>query len=111
MATFTWVPDHGASSDVNTRVNSLAFGDGYEQRSTDGLNTVSEDWSLNFTLRTKAEITAIADFLRERGGYERFDWTTPMGDALVFICKRWSPVATHDGNWSLSCVFEQRFEV
>jgi phage-related protein len=96
---------------VRTRVNSVKFGDGYEQRVADGINSIIEDWSLSFTLRTKAEINAIDAFLRARKGVENFDWTTPAGQLKKFVCRKWSVSYFHDGNASLSATFEQDFGV
>lgn len=109
MATFTWTPDQGVSPSVETRVNSVMFGDGYEQRVADGINTIKETWEVSFTLRTKTEILAIDSFLRAQGGVLNFDWTTPAGAAKKFVCKRWSPTFYHDGNASLSATFEEDF--
>lgn len=110
MATFTWTPDKGASKAVRTRVNAVRFGEGYEQRVAEGINSVWEEWTLRFTARTRAEIDAIDAFLTTQKGVVNFDWTTPQGVSKKFICKEWSPSYEHDYMCELSAVFEQRFE-
>lgn len=107
---FTWLPDQGATKSVTTRTNSLQYGDGYEQSVGDGMNTVIESWTLNFTLRPRTEIDAIDAFLTAKGGVERFDWATPQGLTKRFKCVAWTPAYNHDGDAALSCVFEQKFE-
>lgn len=107
---FTWVPDKGLTCSIITRVKGIAFGDGYEQRVGDGINTVIESWSPNFTLRTRAEINAIDAFLRLHGGVLSFDWLSPGGIMKRFKCPTWSPVYNHDGDCSLSATFQQVFE-
>lgn len=88
----------------------MSFGDGYEQRVADGINTLKEEWSANFSLRTRTEIDAIDSFLTARNGVESFDWTTPKGVTRKFVCKTWTPVYMYDGNCSLSANFKQVYE-
>jgi phage-related protein len=107
--TFTWTPDRGLTRNVEARVNSITFGDGYEQRVGDGINTLNESVPLSFTLRTKTEINAIEDFFAARAGIENFDWTNPRGQTLKYTCKAWSPVYNHDGDCSLTCVLKRDF--
>lgn len=104
------IPDRGPARSMEARDNAIAFGDGYEQRSGDGINGVREEWDLNFTLRTKTEVEAIVAFLAARKGVESFDWTTPVGQLKRFTCKKWTPIYNHDGDASLSCTFRQVFE-
>lgn len=107
--TFIWIPDQGVTRNIEARVNSIKFGDGYEQRVGDGINVLNEDVPLSFTLRPKAEINAIDDFLAARYGVENFDWTNPRGETFKYVCKSWSPSYSHDGNCSLTCVFKKDY--
>ena len=113
MATFptTPTPDQGASKEVKTRVKSMKFGDGYENRVGDGINTVSQDWSLQWTLRTKAEITSLDSFLEAQLGVYWFFWTSPLGVQKKYKCGTWTPSYNHDGDCSMSAKFEQVFEL
>ena len=110
MATFTWLPDQGASCSPKLEVNSAKFGDGYEQRSASGINSVKEIWTLSFTLRAQSEVIAIYSFLKSAKGVTNFDWTTPFGDALKFKCDSFSRTANYTTNAALSATFEQVFE-
>ncbi len=89
MSTFTWSPAPGATESVEPRVSSAKFGDGYEQRVGDGINTRPRTWSLNFTGPT-VRTDEIAAFLEARNGVESFDWTPPYGPAGKFKCESWS---------------------
>lgn len=102
-------PDAGASKEVKTRVKRARFGDGYEQVLPDGLNSVMETWSLNWTNRTRAQIDAIDSFLTTEKGATYFLWTTPQGVQKKFRCERWTPVYNNDYDCSLSASFEQVF--
>lgn len=111
MATYTHAaPDAGALREVTARTRAIKFGDGYEQRTPDGLNNVVEKWSLSWTVRTKATIDAIDDFLASQAGSLWFYWTTPRGQTKKFKCPTWTPVYNNDSDCSMTAVFEQVFE-
>lgn len=88
MPTFTWKPST-APKTVDTKIRSSAFGDGYEQRVPDGINSISKKWSLSF-VGPIAYIDAIDAFLEARGGHESFDWTDPRGNVVRVVCQSWS---------------------
>lgn len=112
MLTFNLAtPDQGVSPTTKTRVLTSQFGDGYSQRTPDGINSVTDSWPLNFTLRTRALVKSIADFLKARAGSEAFYWMTPNGDTIKVICKEWTPTYNHDTDCSISCTFEQVFDL
>ena len=102
-------PDHGASVKKKPRVASQKFGDGYEQRMPDGINSKVETWTLSFSLRPVTVILNISEFLDGREGVYPFLWETPEGEVKQFVCKEWNPVYNHYWDNSLTCVFEQDF--
>jgi phage-related protein len=110
MPAFTWTPDKNLAKTTTPRVVGVKFGDGFEQRTGDGINTINSDYALAFTLRTRAEIDAIDDFLEARGGAEAFDWTDPRGRAIKVVCQSWTPVYDHDLNSALTCTFRRVYE-
>lgn len=78
MATFTYMPDWGATPELEPRVRSVQFGDGYSQDAPDGLNTILPVWKLTFSKRTQAEAQAIYSWLiAQNAHYTRFDWAAP----------------------------------
>jgi phage-related protein len=85
MATFNYKPTYAVNNTVAPRIRSTQFGDGYLQRSGDGLNTQKQDWSVEFIGDTTT-INAIETFLKDTGGVDNFDWTPPrQTTALKFI--------------------------
>lgn len=100
MAVLTF-PDHLLGTSPETyepmqltktpRVRKVAFGDGYEQRTQDGINHNKQMWRLAFTRRSDTDIGGVYDFLEARGGVESFDWT-PRGEASArrFVCRKWT---------------------
>ena len=110
MTTFTYVPNYGASATRAPRVKNVKYGDGYELRLPDGINTNPEVWDLQFTNRTSTEALAIDAFLTALGGTQKFQWTTPTGVTGNFICRSW-PISITWGNvYTISAKFEQVFE-
>lgn len=108
MSTFTHTPEFGAPKQVRPRVSAIKFGDGYEQRVAQGLNTQLEVWNLTFANRDEEEANEIDDFLIARGGVESFDWTPPGAAASKkFVCREWTRVIQKANLYSISATFEQ----
>ena|SRR5690242_20031765 len=110
MTTFTSEPSYGARRTNQPRILAAQFGDGYEQRAADGINTNPQVWDLTFAERSTSEADTITDFLEARGGTEAFDWTNPEGDAGKYVCKTWGRDITGPARFVVTAVFEQRFE-
>lgn len=83
MTTFTYIPDWAPTPDQDLRIKRSRFGDGYEQRSEDGLNAIQPTWKLTFSRRTQAEAQAIQTWLVANKAYvNAFDWAAP-GEGTV----------------------------
>ena len=108
--TFNWFPDAIVQKNVKPRVRSARFGDGYEQRVRDGINTMPEEWTLTFT-RNNPEINAIEAFLVAHGGADHFIWKTPQEKTAKFICRSWDFSRERGTKSALSCKFEQVFDL
>lgn len=110
MSTFTYIPDFNAAESKRPNVNSIRFGDGYEQRVTFGINTQPAEWSLTFTNRTDAERDNITGFLEARGAVESFDWTPPYGTTAKWVCSEWSVTMVAANINTVQATFRQVFE-
>lgn len=111
MTTFTWTPDFGLEADYKPRVRLARFGDGYEQRVGDGINTDQDKWNLTFTVRTDTETSAILAFLKARNGIEAFDWT-PAGEstAIRVVCREWHRTFDKFNLNTVTATFDRVFE-
>ena len=107
--TFTWFPDIGAQATPKLAVSESKFGDGYSQRAPTGLNARSDTWSVTFT-RPRAIGLLILAFMRARKASESFNWTTPLNEAGVYVCKKWNHSSTIPGMLTITADFEQVFE-
>lgn len=113
MAVFDWAESNKLTLTEQPRVTATRFGDGYEQRSADGLNNLAQVWDLNFEQVDPAVADDILAFLRARGGVEAFDWTPRWAtDPIRVKCPKWtrSPEGLGDGTSRITATFEQVFE-
>ena len=111
MAIFTYTPDYGASVTYRPRVRAVRFGDGYEQRVADGVNTGTDAWNLTFAVRTDVEALDILNFLAARGGVEAFDWTPPNeSNAIRVVCREWNRSVDYADRNTITARFERVYE-
>lgn len=99
MAFATFVPPYGASTkfeagaveDHEPRVLTAGFGDGYEQRTPDGINTDLATVSPSWPALTWGQGQTIVDFFAARKGVTPFYFTMP-GESTPrkWIAKKWS---------------------
>lgn len=112
MEDFIWTESPGTTVQKKPRVRSTRFGDGYEERAPDGLNPMSETWSLSFRgidLEMADEIEAFLDArLSAIAGLEAFNyvplWRTV---AIRVVCREWTRSQDDDPN---TCTINASFE-
>lgn len=104
--------DFKSAKDRTYAIRENSFGDGYVQRSADGLNNVRATWNVSWTNLTTAEKDVIEQFLDSTGGWQPFTWTAP-GDSSP---KKWivknpkiNPVDA--GYWNIAAQFIQDFSL
>lgn len=110
MATFTYTPDFGAAFEAKPNVRVTKFGDGYEQRQANGINTQPKNWNLRFSIRTDAEADAIEAFLVSQAAVSSFDWTDINGASGKYVCRAWNRVKERFNLNTITATFEQVFE-
>lgn len=108
-AQFIWTPSYQSSVTINPRVKAIKFGDGYEQRIRDGINTILLELDLRFDNRSAQEITAIAHFLYEKSGYKSFLFlpAAPYNTIKRFVARNWTQIPEFYDNHSLTAKFEE----
>ena len=75
-------PDKSLKRSSKPKVHLATFGDGYEQRLQDGINSINETYSVSFATRTKTEIDDIVGYLDSLKGVTAFDFTIPDSNQL-----------------------------
>jgi phage-related protein len=111
-------PDKSMTKQSAPRVLVANFGDGYEQRIADGINTLNETYTLNFATRLKEDIDDIVVFLDGKQGVSNFTLTLPdtnnttrTGERDVkVVTTDYSVVYNYDNFYSLSLSLKRVFE-
>lgn len=111
MTTFNFKATlEGAGAEVKQPKSVVKFGDGYEQRRTEGIHTSAQTWSLQ-SIGTRAEIDAVKTFFDARGAIESFAWVAPGGQNIkVVLDDGYKLTPKGAGIWSLNYTFRQVFE-
>ena len=116
-SSFEAVADRGLSRRSNHRVLTAKFGDGYEQRVLDGINTKDDMFSISFKNRDSEDINLIAEFLDIKAG-KNFDFvitdTFSNGSlttsTLKVVCDGYDISYGQTINHSLSCQLRRVYE-
>jgi phage-related protein len=106
---FTWYPNEGASEDIKPSVNVTKFGDGYEQRVAVGINTEVITWTLTFT-GNSSYMLPIRTFLRARNAIESFQWTNPLNELGIYVCRDYALTKLSAGIIEMSVKFDRVYE-
>jgi phage-related protein len=107
---FTYQPTFGFSVDHAPRILSAQFGDGYEQRAGDGINTDPETWALVFENEPDVDFTAIMAFFATKLGRTAFTWTPKGGSQGKYLCKTWNGRYVNPNVNTITATFKQTFD-
>lgn len=103
-----WLPNIGHSVSYKPNATPVNYGDGYELRLSNGLNTRPEIWSVTFS-SNYAKIKEINAFLKSQNAVKSFFWRSPDNEVITVVCRDWA-ISTDEGVKSISTKFEQVFE-
>lgn len=109
MSDFNFSPLAALNVNKAPRIKTAQFGDGYEQRIADGINTTPQKWDLTFR-NTQAIINSIDAFFMSKNGITAFTWTPPEGAEIKVVCQSWSKNLIIKGVYEISTTFRQVFE-
>jgi phage-related protein len=103
-------PNLGMAYQQRPRVLSAAFGDGYVQRTADGLNTMPRSYRLEWAPCTPAEADYIIGFFETHGGVTPFWWTSPRdGSPRKYTCPEWERTEPQWNASGVSATFVEDF--
>lgn len=116
MPTFTpgVNPSYDYQKAHQTRIKKADFGDGYSQRTGDGLNAVAVSPTLSFIALSLAEADAIESFFVARGGYESFEYTLPdESTARQWVTSEegWARTATGPDLYTINVTLTEVFDI
>jgi phage-related protein len=112
MATFpSYRPVYTASKSSEPKTRVTKFGDGYEHRTTFGLNQNPKEWTLTFDV-TDSDADTIEAFLDARAAdAASFDWTPPGSNtSYKWVCPSWSRELYELQRSKINATFRQVFE-
>tara|TARA_B100001173_G_scaffold141993_1_gene123249 strand:+ start:496 stop:906 length:411 start_codon:yes stop_codon:yes gene_type:complete len=116
------VPDKTLNRQTQPKVRVARFGDGYQQRIADGLNTLRDTFTVNFVNRLKAEADDIEAFFRTKKAVTAFSFTYPDSNSgtndsegspvttIKVVCTQWSQSWSNSGSYSITATFERVYE-
>lgn len=106
-------PDYAnTSKKVKPRVIWNEFGDGYSQRTADGINNTGAEWRVGWQGRIISDIDTLEAFFEARGGHEEFDWTPEReGSSKKFVCREWTRTFVANGNDSIRATLVEVFDL
>ena len=117
QAAFEAVADRGLQRGSTHRVLTASFGDGYEQRVLDGINTKQDQFSISFKNRDAADINLIAGFLDDRAGKnfdfvitDKFSQGNLTTSTIKVVCDDYNISYGQATNHSLSCELRRVYE-
>lgn len=71
------IPDRSLTATSTSNVRIAKFGDGYEQRTVSGINSLSQEYMITLVNRSKTEVDDIAAFFETKKGITAFNFTIP----------------------------------
>lgn len=110
------VPDKSLQRSTKPKVYRAAFGDGYEQRLSQGINPLEQSYSVSFNTREKAEIDDIVGFFDSLRGVTSFSFTFPDSNGtgnlttILVVCEDYSITYAYDDFYSCDATFRRVYE-
>ena len=106
---FIWRPSYNLVVLSVPSVIITKFGDGYEQRTAEGVNNLLLGADLSFEGRGSKEAAAILHFFSARAGRESFVLTLPhpYDLAKLYVCRDWSNNYAFYNNYSIRAKVEE----
>ena len=115
ITTATIIPDKTLSRKSSPQVRKAKFGDGYEQRSKKGLNSIEEKYTVNFVNRAKDTADDLVKFFDNKAGVTSFDFTLPdtndttaTGEKTIkVVCSDWSTTYSNSNHYTVNATFDR----
>jgi phage-related protein len=110
------VPDNVMARQSTPSVLMIKFGDGYEQRAANGINSIQELFDVSFSPRQKSEIDDIIDFLDSKKGVTSFNFTIPDTNGtnnettIKVVCQEYATEFINSNFYGCSATFRRVYE-
>lgn len=115
ITTATIIPDRSLKRASKPNVRTADFGDGYEQRSRSGLNSIKETYTVNLSNRPKETADDIVKFFDDKAGVNSFDFTIPDTDnttatgekTIKVVCDTWDIQYANGNHYTVNATFRR----
>ena len=114
---FEATADRGFSRASTHNVLTAQFGDGYEQRVLNGINTKQDSFSISFNNRPAEDINLIAAFLDSKAGKsfnfiitDSYSSGSLSNSTIKVTCSEYNITYTRETIHSLSCTLKRVYE-
>jgi phage-related protein len=109
---FFWKPSYQTTISSDPRIRMVQFGNGYQQRIPDGINTNLVMFDINFNNRKEKETVSLLHFLQTRNAQESFIYNLPIiyNKSKLntrFISPTWSVDYNSYNNYSIKTKFQE----
>jgi len=84
-----WIPDVPLTREDSTRIRVAQFGDGYQQRTLDGINAVNTKFSLQWVNRKNDVINAMVAFFVAQKGESFLYREQQTQEVWQVVCDEW----------------------
>jgi len=102
-----------ASSSTTYRLNVAQFGDGYSQRTPDGINYIQRKWTISYDNLSVTDYTTVSTFVDTVGNGQYFTWQPPgIASSLKWILDGAVTMTPKSGNlYSVSFGIRQVYDL
>jgi len=105
-------PSISSRKGQSARVLEVEFGDGYNQRATDGINNVRADYGNIWRGIPNTDADTIINFLIDHAGANSFTWTDPTTATTVSVtCKKWTRTPLSLNYQTVTAEFSQVYDI
>lgn len=117
QSSFEATADRGMTRASKHRVLTASFGDGYEQRVLDGINSKGDSFSISYNNRSAEDINLIAAFFDTKAG-KSFNFTVTdtftggnlSNTTMKVVCQEYNISYIRENIHSLTCTLKRVYE-
>ena len=101
----------GSSLSHKPRILNAGFGNGYSQRTPDGMNSDPRVLTARFEKLDEEEALLIEGFLKERGGWQPFYHALPIAEKVLWTCDSWTRTYDEIDRETVTATFTECFDL
>jgi len=109
---FFWKPSYTSNANFEPNVIKIQFGNGYQQRINNGINSDLMKFDASFDNRLETEAVSMLHFLDQRGGQQSFIYNVPTIYSKInfntrFVAPNWNVSYNSYNNYSIKVKIEE----